>query len=342
MPAQNKNRARITFGQIAVLFVLSFILLLLIGIGGILFLIGDMPSISLIAKTPLPTSAPLNVFMDLSVDLKSSLGKPIVVGKTNLPNDTIIIITVKGKSNSFIGQDKVYVTNGTFKSAQFTLPESPYDIDKYEVEVLMPYATVQPESVRRVIGENGEYLKGNYVVKDVSGNLVQATTDFEIYPQLINLVGDNIGKRKIDSSSADFSYALTLVKAYITNKIYDLTLTPLGYNDFVVVEIVYENLGTYSTELKAEDFMLNIQDGIEGTTRPYSRGIDNLSFYMPIDAQDMNYLGVVTVNPKEKFHGLIAFENPRKATSYVLTLNIPCATECNGVVNNYAGFRFSK
>jgi hypothetical protein len=343
MPIQNKKRARMTFGQITILLILSFILVLLTGIIGILYLGVDVLSfIRPSAKTSLPTITSLNVFIDLSIDLKTNVGRPIITGQTNLPNGTIIMITVRGESNSFVGQDKVYVTNGTFKSTQFTLPESPFDIDKYSVEALMPYANVQPESVRRVIGNTGEWLRGKYVMRDSSGTLVQAMTNFEIYPQLINLIGSDIGKRKVDSPNTDFSYAITLVKAYITNKIYDLISIRVGYNDFVVAEIVYENLGIYPTDLKAEDFMLNIQDGIEGNTSPYSRGIDGMSFYMPVGVQNTDYLETATVNPGESFHGLIVFENPRNTRTYVLTLKIPCATDCDNVINSGSAFKFSK
>src|SRR3989304_1891392 len=139
MPQSTRKHNSMTTKQIIILLVLSLLSVFLIVITGSLYLGVNLPSLIFPStNTPLPTHAPLNVNINLLVDLATDAGKPIVTGKTNLPSGTIIMITVRGENNLFVGQDRVYVTNGTFSSVPFSLPSSPFDIDEYTVEALMP------------------------------------------------------------------------------------------------------------------------------------------------------------------------------------------------------------
>ena len=93
----------------------------------------------------------------------SSSRKPKITGETNLPNGTELMFSIEGKSVRYNGQDKSKVSNGSFESSTFSSNYNDLLVGQYEAEVLMPIAEVQPPTVRAVIGEKGEKLKGSIV-----------------------------------------------------------------------------------------------------------------------------------------------------------------------------------
>lgn len=342
MAQKLKNKDSMTTKQIVALFILGFIAFSLIIIIGNLYIGANLPfPIFRSTNTSTPTLLPLDVNINLTIDLTTNIEKPIVSGNTNLPNGTIIMISVRGEANEYLAQDKVYVSNGTFKSSPFSLPTPSWAaVDNYYVEAEMPYANVQSESVRRIIGDAGEALRGKYVIRDSSGTLVQIKTTFKILPQRTELVGNDIGKRKVNEPNSDYSYAITLKSAYITNIIGTLIPMDNGFNGFVVVEIVYENLGLYPTDLRAIDFFLNFQDGLKPYIRVTSKGIGYVPSFLPENVQDPGYLIGVSINPNGSYHGWIVFENPSDTRNYVFTYKSACGTDCDNLINTGSAYKF--
>lgn len=124
----------------------------------------------------------LDVFIDLSVELTDG-GHVILVGRTNLPNGTIIMTSVKQNSMGFHGGDKVSVREGVFRAGPFGPAGQGLPAGHYLAEALMPYPLAQPTSVRAVIGENGERLIGDLVVRDDVGPIVTLVKEFDIPTQ---------------------------------------------------------------------------------------------------------------------------------------------------------------
>lgn len=89
------------------------------------------------------------------------------------------MITVNGTPSLFSGQDKVTVYNGKFTSASLG-PYGGLDAGTYTVEVILPLAKVQPDSVKKIIGQNGENSTGNQLVNVVGNVLVKTITSFSI------------------------------------------------------------------------------------------------------------------------------------------------------------------
>lgn len=124
----------------------------------------------------------LDVFAD------TNKGKPIISGETNLPNGSILMISIKtiatkeelaelGLSEEEMeearytihGQDKIVVKDGKFTSETFSKQGEKYTPNEYTVSVSMSLARLQDKSVQKIIGSNGENMTGNNIVESIDG-----------------------------------------------------------------------------------------------------------------------------------------------------------------------------
>ena len=64
------------------------------------------------------------------------------------------------------GSDKTTVKGGRFQSTKFSANHDNLEAGQYVAEVVMPIPAVQPPSVRAIIGEKGEKLKGSLVKRE--------------------------------------------------------------------------------------------------------------------------------------------------------------------------------
>lgn len=121
---------------------------------------------------------PLRSGVLLEIELAGASAKsPILYGATNLPDDTDLMLSVSSNSPGFTGGSKAKVVNGTFFGGPFG-PEEGLPIGRYTAEVMMPVPMAQPDSVRGVIGTNGENLKGPLVKKGDLGKIVEKKLAF--------------------------------------------------------------------------------------------------------------------------------------------------------------------
>lgn len=97
--------------------------------------------------------------------------RPVFIGKTNLPDGMELMLTVTKPGVTF-AQDKVTVVNGGFTSSQFSASGKKYSPGRYELVVSMAMAELQPASVRAVIGERGEKMRGEFVGRGVLDELL--------------------------------------------------------------------------------------------------------------------------------------------------------------------------
>jgi hypothetical protein len=95
--------------------------------------------------------------------------KPTVVGKTNLPDSMELMVTLIRRDNSYIAQRKVVVSTGRFRAGPFSQKGAPLEPGGYQIEVSSPIASLQPQSVRAVIGEDGEKQDGPLTKKSILG-----------------------------------------------------------------------------------------------------------------------------------------------------------------------------
>ena len=137
-----------------------------------------------IAETAQSTAAeatqPQIVGIDFRV-LDAPGGRVCIVGDTNLPVGTHLMLLVTSKSEGgFRGQSKTKVaSDGIFISPDFG-PSDGLMPGFYEATVTMPIAQVQPVTVRSLIGHRGENLRGPLVKKGSIGVTVQKSEAFTI------------------------------------------------------------------------------------------------------------------------------------------------------------------
>ncbi len=120
--------------------------------------------------------------VSLSVQPEIQTNKRVIVtGKTNLPPDTSLMISLEdaltGESR---GQTKTKVLSDGSYQSELLGPLSGLKDGQYVVSVTMPYAHVQSDAVRRIIGEKGQNLKGPLVKKGTFGNTVNEEKEFAV------------------------------------------------------------------------------------------------------------------------------------------------------------------
>src|SRR5690348_15544312 len=69
--------------------------------------------------------------------------KPVIVGKTNLPDGIDLMITVRRKESQYSAQVKTKVKGGTFRAGPFSQGGVSLNPGNYTVEVMTPVAAVQ-------------------------------------------------------------------------------------------------------------------------------------------------------------------------------------------------------
>jgi hypothetical protein len=89
-------------------------------------------------------------------------GIPTVTGRTNLPDDTKLMVTIERGDGMSAAQSNAEVANGCFVAGPFRSAR-PLSPGRYKVNVTMPFASVQPANVRSQIGVKGSKLRGPLV-----------------------------------------------------------------------------------------------------------------------------------------------------------------------------------
>lgn len=219
----------------------------------------------------LPQTQQIDVFIDLSVDFDSQ-GRAQIMGSTNLPNATILMVDVFNREG-YHAQDKINVFNGKFQAGPFSYHGGGLTGESYTVDVLMPLPKVQPTSVKNIIGQKGEFLSGNLIVRDESGNMIQkiftfngltpTTTPtvistnvptFTPAPVTIKLQGEGIGVRWSDEY-----IAISVYDAWLTDRLDygNFSFYPSeGYDFFLVIDFSWEHFSEYSRNFEPKKFGL--------------------------------------------------------------------------------------
>lgn len=135
------------------------------------------------AKKPSPVKSETPEQLDAKIEfeienLKS--GKPRIIGTTNLPEQTELVISITGDSVKYNGEDKAVVDGGKFESGEFSQQDKPLPPGNYFADIVMPIASVQTQEVQQIIGKNGEYLKGSLVERSTTGTTVKIRRQFSI------------------------------------------------------------------------------------------------------------------------------------------------------------------
>lgn len=121
---------------------------------------------------------------------------PIIIGQTNLPDGTELIVSLSRRASSYGAQDKTSVRNGSFRAGPFSQHGGALNPGIYDVEVTAGVAWVQPKSVQAIIGKNGEKLDGPLVeMTDLGAKMVEYHSDLQI--------GTGAGSAELDKTSRE-------------------------------------------------------------------------------------------------------------------------------------------
>ena len=95
---------------------------------------------------------------------------PTIVGKTNLPNGTQLMISVERTENGYGGDAKTLVINGEFEAGPFKINGGHLTPGIYGVSVILVEPTTQLQHVKEVIGSSGKKLTGKLVKTYATGS----------------------------------------------------------------------------------------------------------------------------------------------------------------------------
>lgn len=141
---------------------------------------GDVPAPPSEADTETVVPAENSpMIVELSADVGGEEGKPEFTIKTNLPDETELMLTLSDGAG-FTAQTKVVIEGGTATSDAFSDHGEPL-AGAYSLSVSMGLPRLQSDAVRSVIGEAGENITGPYVepAEIAEGNVVSAEFEFE-------------------------------------------------------------------------------------------------------------------------------------------------------------------
>lgn len=129
-----------------------------------------------------PARAVLDGDVTITISVTELSGARVrLSGMTNLPTGTHLMLSVEEKAQGgFIGQAKCSVAaDGSFESETFG-PSGGLPPGVYVADVVMPVPAVQPESVKNIIGGNGENLSGPLVENEPFGVTAVAKCEFTL------------------------------------------------------------------------------------------------------------------------------------------------------------------
>ena len=130
---------------------------------------------SLIEPSIMNSPVEIDAFVSMTKDARIQVN-----GTSNLPDKTALLITVTNDKLSYRAQDKATILNGKFSAGPFG-KNGPLEFGDYSIEVVMPVSSVQPKEVQEIIGDSGQYLKGNGVVDSLfAGNVVEKTFNYTV------------------------------------------------------------------------------------------------------------------------------------------------------------------
>lgn len=120
----------------------------------------------------------IDVYINVSTSIDD--GKASFSIDSNLPDDTKLMLTLSD-GNQYRGQTNVTIKSGQCQSDLFSNKGEKLS-GEYSLEISMPIASVQPDTVRKLIGNSGENLRGDLVVPNSIGNgqTVEKTIDISI------------------------------------------------------------------------------------------------------------------------------------------------------------------
>lgn len=147
----------------------------------------------------------LNIYLNPKFEFDDISKKYRIVGATNLPDGYKISVYIKRKESGWVsGLRDVNVKNGIFYSdflisllhsvnKNGTIPPSELSPGFYNLSFVGALASIQPKTVQKVIGKDGEFLEGK-TIKNFNEELkdcVGKNGEF-LKGKVVNILGENV------------------------------------------------------------------------------------------------------------------------------------------------------
>ena len=117
--------------------------------------------------------------VSLSVEQVNVDSKTAFKISTNLPDGTVLMLTLKNEAENYTGQTKATVEGGSAESEGFGKNGGALPSGNYILSISMSLPKLQSEAVQKIIGSKGENLSGQYVKKDGTTNSNYVSGEFE-------------------------------------------------------------------------------------------------------------------------------------------------------------------
>jgi hypothetical protein len=330
---QVSNNAFKRIVQLFVLIILASAALLVLFISARLFIrpVEGLP----------PTIHPLVPSIGFSVTVTDT-NHAMVIGTTDLPDNTMLTISIDQEKGNYYSEEKVAVLNGGFSSMQFG-PGEGLEYGPYTIQVVTVPSSEQPESVQERFGPDGVNLVGEFVNHGDKGAFIKAEARIEVVrpaPVLRSLTGDGVGPTRTDTANA---FELTVQSAYKTSSAFGEDPTAPANreygNEFVFVEITYRNIAEESRFLSYVDFILFVNEefALTDINVPYTYYPDG-RFTVLQEAKDYGFFSIQEIQPGESFTGMIAFMVPEISHHYVFSSNATSCIEQEGTLQCFEEF----
>lgn len=116
----------------------------------------------------------------LSAQLEGG-ARPLVVGETNLPDGTELMVGLSRRKSSYSAQDKASVSNGKFRAGPFGQKGADLNPGEYTLEITTPLAAVQPAAVQQIVGSDGSKMSRPLVkTSQFGGQVVEYTQKVQV------------------------------------------------------------------------------------------------------------------------------------------------------------------
>ncbi len=303
--------------------IIQILLLIILGAGALIVLFALGRTVITPPDYLPPTINPLVPDVNISVTVTESK-QAVVSCRTNLPDGTILIVSLIEENGNYSDQQQVTVSAGNFQTGLFGAGEG-LNFGSYRVEVQSLKAIEQPEEVRDRFGPQGVNLVGDLSIQEGQEGYVKAVARFEVLippPVLRNCSGPGIGFTLTDVGK---DLEITLQAAYKTKTAYGIKpSTPANKeygNEFVFVDVAIRNLDNNQIFLSYDGFILFLREGFPFTElTPYSFYPDS-RFTVNKLAKEDGFFGIQEIQPNETFYGRIAFMVPEIAHNFVFSSN---------------------
>ncbi len=125
----------------------------------------------------------IEVTLQVEINI-SELKKIQVNGKTNLPDETELMLSLENSSINYLAQDKAVVQSGQFISSWFADASRPAERlanGTYVLKLFTPSVFVLSPSVKEILGEKGRNMTGKLIKFDeVFGNRVEYSKTIKV------------------------------------------------------------------------------------------------------------------------------------------------------------------